>query len=134
MKKLLLFTIFFIAFSGKCWAQSNGGKDSQKEIADCRNIVYAEILGSSMAGISANYSRLFPLKTTLPVTIALSAGIGKVITFNFGKASDESLVAYPMEISVFAGRRDLKPEVGVGLTVIDDVGDYPLGVPQSKTE
>jgi hypothetical protein len=134
MKKIfLLFCLFTISISGKGWAQTDFVAN-QPDSSGYRNIIHAELLGNTTAGISVNYTRLFPLKTTLPITIALRAGIGKVVSFNLGKADNSSYVAFPTEISIFAGRKGIMPEVGVGITFIDDVGDYPLGVPQDKTQ
>lgn len=110
---LFLFCLFCIAFSQISVAQE---ADSIKEIKPFRNSAFIELGGSSGIGFSGNYERLFPFNTKRKLTLVLRVGYG----YSGGFISDGDFTVTPVEVSIFGGRRYVKPELGFGATFIDD--------------
>lgn len=114
MKRLLLFTLFLIAFSGKGRAQETK-KDSVERWRKPRNAVYLESFGN--AGIaSVNYERLIYPKATQ--TFALRAGMLPMANRENADTSYLHLFV-PLEVTVLPRKKNVSPELGVGLAFLN---------------
>lgn len=106
-KNLLLFCLFWIAFSRNCFAQIPADH-SVARLMPLRNSVYAELGGNGIIG-SLNYERLFPVSENF----AFVFRAGGLYLPDRGKNYGYML---PAEISLLVGRNNLKFETGFGYT------------------
>src|SRR6476620_10684294 len=113
MKKLwLLFFLFLLAFSESAYAQTPEGK-LLPESGLYRNSVFIELAGNAGA-LSLNYERLVPLAAP-GKTLVLRAG-----TFlapnRIGHNNYSYELVLPFEASMLMGKRNVKFELGFGVT------------------
>lgn len=128
MKKLLLFCLFLIAFSGKCRAQ-DGKENALTQPTRCRNSVYGEFGGNALLG-SVNYERLFYFaggRRTLALRCgALFVPQGK----DLGRFEYD--FAIPAEITFISGKKGLRWEAGAGATYHENSDThYGLAAPET---
>src|SRR5687767_458430 len=113
MKRLLLFCLIFISFSGRAIAQEMV-TDSVKKNADFyQQSVYAELLGNGVGG-SLNYERRFYLLSSKKTMILRLGGMYIPDGSKNGKLNYEMTV--PFEISFLRGKKNTKFEMGLGIT------------------
>ncbi|MBK0404195.1 hypothetical protein I5M27_14460 [Adhaeribacter sp. BT258] len=119
-KKLLLFCLFLIAFSGKVLAHEVE-VDSVVNSQFYRNSVYAELLGNGVFG-SLNYERLFWIPAS-ETTVAARVGGLLLEAGQVGGTFEYQMIAVG-EVTFFSGKRAVKFESGFGVTVYTDSQGY----------
>jgi hypothetical protein len=127
MKKLLLFTLVLIAFSGSGFSQElpvNSVNANQY-----RNSVYLELFGNGLIG-SLNYERIFGLPKANSKCAFRVGGI----FLPEGRDGDylDYTMVLPVELSLIWGDGFWKPEAGFGITYFGN-SDYYGGEKPDKT-
>lgn len=123
MKKFLLFAWFWIAFSGKAFAQKQP-LDSLGNARRSPTSFYLEFGGNAMVG-SFNFERLVRLPNpNVQFAFRLGCVYVPVLKILGGSTTHEFFV--PAEVSLLCGTKALKPEFGAGITYNWSSGEHVI--------